>query len=119
MITKRPMITFSRLSVSALFALSLFAFASANEALADIAPDPTPPKGRGATTFTEAPTQGEEVSGLNLMVAAYIVMWVLLGVYVTMLLMRSRKLDGELHELRARLDQLDRSNTATAANKKS
>lgn len=118
MISKRPVLS---LSFAFACALSLFALGSAGEARADLPPKPAPSPssqgGQGATTFTEAPTQAEEVSGLNLMVAAYIVMWVLLGVYVTMLLMRSRKLDGELHELRARLDQLDRSNTA--ANKKS
>lgn len=115
MISKRPVLS---LSFAFACALALFAFASAGEAFADIAPDPKPRSAaRGAVRFTQAPTAPEQVSGLNLMVAAYIVMWVLLGVYVTMLLMRSRKLDGELHELRARLDQLDRSNTA--ANKKS
>jgi CcmD family protein len=66
-----------------------------------------PSAGQGATSFTApAPTE-ERVSGLNLMVAAYIAVWVLLAGYVTVLLMRARHLDAELNDLRARLAKLE------------
>jgi L-aminopeptidase/D-esterase-like protein len=78
-------------------------------AFADEAPPAEAPAGagQGATSFTAPAPTGERVSGLSLMVAAYIAVWVLLAVYVTFLLMRTRNLDADLNDLRGRLSKLE------------
>jgi hypothetical protein len=81
-------------------------------AFADEAPPTAPAEapagaGQGATSFTAPAPTGERVSGLSLMVAAYIAVWVLLAVYVTFLLMRTRNLDADLNDLRGRLSKLE------------
>ena len=62
--------------------------------------------GQGSTTFDDG---GREAQGLNLMVAAYIAVWVLLLVYLLTIFARQRRLASELEELHGRLAKLDES----------
>lgn len=65
--------------------------------------------GRGATTFRPSDASEEKTSGYALMTAAYLVMWLLVGLYALSLWRRQKRVGHELAGLRARLDKLDAS----------
>lgn len=74
----------------------------ADEASSDDAGDGD---GRGATTFE--PAEEEQVSGLGLMVAAYMAIWVLLIGYFVVLYNRQKRIGKDLDELKLRVEALD------------
>lgn len=63
--------------------------------------------GKNATEFVAAPPEAEKISGLSLMVAAYIAVWIVIVGYILFLLTRQRRLYGELHDIRSRLEAID------------